>query len=656
MSDPIIGRQLGDYVVQELLGRGGMARVYRGYDARLMRYAAVKVISSDLSTADQAEYTERFRKEARSIARLNHPNVVGVYQFGEQNDLYYMAMVFVEGKDLRQIIRDVTSRGETVPIGQALAIVKGISAALDYAHTRGVIHRDVKPSNIMLDIDGHPVLTDFGLALNTQDGTLGDTFGSAHYIAPEQAISSARAVPQSDLYSLGICIYEMLTGYVPFDDPSAMTVAMKHLNEVPPSPRQYNPGISPAVERIILKVLEKDPKRRPETGAELTQALESALSGGDDDLQKLLNATNDQKSDPHRSSLKLMRTSTKADLQPVKTPTDPPTLPLTGPGSGNARPDSKQLPTGSTVIGTLPPVKPPAARRSTQTAASVSRLGGDNVALNVSKTGLRTPEERLSSLLDAPAGQSRRIWVILGMGLLVIAAMVGILSALTGSSPAATPTAGTEANTSVAVLSGSETATAEATPSTPTLTTPTPTTPEAVSRTPSRTPRPPTSTRTPRPTNTPVPPTATPTRSGVVAPNGQTPVSGGQLSVVYNKDQLNLINTSGTLLNINPLTFVQRGSSERRFSTLDWNSEFAAYPTTAWPNGRCYQLTRIGLGVLQPLPSCLRIAAFRAVRPDVQFWVAQADSVTTFEVLWNDSRIATCEIAAGRCSVMLPKE
>src|SRR5690349_5781693 len=103
MSDPVIGRQLGDYVIQGLLGRGGMARVYRGYDARLQRYAAVKVISSDLATADQEEYTERFRKEARSIARLHHPNIVGVYQFGEQPDLYYMAMVFIEGKDLRQI-------------------------------------------------------------------------------------------------------------------------------------------------------------------------------------------------------------------------------------------------------------------------------------------------------------------------------------------------------------------------------------------------------------------------------------------------------------------------------------------------------------------------------------------------------------------------
>src|SRR5205823_9424120 len=133
----------------------------------------------------------------------------------------------------------------------------------------GVIHRDIKPSNIMLDNENRAILTDFGLALSTAEGTLGDTFGSAHYIAPEQAVSSAKAVPQSDLYSLGICLYEMLTGKVPFDDPSAMSVALKHLNEPPPPPRLYNPNISDAVEQVIFKILDKDPLLRYETGAQL---------------------------------------------------------------------------------------------------------------------------------------------------------------------------------------------------------------------------------------------------------------------------------------------------------------------------------------------------------------------------------------------------
>src|SRR5579864_3514032 len=277
MSDSLIGKQLGDYLIRELLGRGGMARVYIGYDARLDRQAAVKVINSDFSPSDRAEYFERFQREARAIARLNHPNIVGVYQFGQYEDSYYMAMVFVEGRDLRQILREFHDRRETPPLADAINVARGIGSALDYAHSRGVIHRDVKPSNIMLTRDNRAILTDFGLALTSNEGTRGETFGSAHYIAPEQAVSSAKAVPQSDLYSLGICLYEMLAGQVPFDDPSAMSVALKHLNDAPPPPHLFNPELAPAIERVVLKILDKDPNSRYASGALFTQALEIAM-------------------------------------------------------------------------------------------------------------------------------------------------------------------------------------------------------------------------------------------------------------------------------------------------------------------------------------------------------------------------------------------
>jgi serine/threonine protein kinase len=274
LDDPLIGKQLGDYTIQKLLGRGGMSRVYQGYDQNLDRLAAVKVISGDFVTTTEEEYTRRFQSEARAIARLRHPNIVGVYQFGRTEGIYYMAQVFLEGKDLRSLLKEYADRNQRIPPDEVLRIIRDVGGALDYAHEQGVIHRDIKPSNIMLEKKtGRAILMDFGLALSVQEGTMGDTFGSAHYIAPEQAVSSAKSVPQSDLYSLGIVLYEMLAGRVPFDDPSVMSVALKHLNELPPPPTMYNPDLPPAVEAVIMRVLDKDPKRRHATGQELTEDL-----------------------------------------------------------------------------------------------------------------------------------------------------------------------------------------------------------------------------------------------------------------------------------------------------------------------------------------------------------------------------------------------
>lgn len=289
-TDPIIGKKLGDYTILELLGKGGMARVYKGYDEALDRHAAVKVITTDfVATADEAEYKERFLREARSIARLRHPNIVGVYQFGELEGLYYMAMLYLDGDDLRVRLKSYAEHGKRMPPEEIVKMAREIASALDYAHSEGVIHRDIKPSNIMMTSRG-AALTDFGLALSMAEGTMGDTFGSAHYIAPEQAISSARAVPQSDLYSLGVVLYEAFAGQVPFDDPSVMSVALKHLNEPPPPPTMYNPDIPDAVEKVLLRVLNKEPKDRYLTGKDLIAALEKALKQDDDDTVEMLGA------------------------------------------------------------------------------------------------------------------------------------------------------------------------------------------------------------------------------------------------------------------------------------------------------------------------------------------------------------------------------
>lgn len=275
--DPLIGQKLGDYTIRNMLGRGGMARVYRGYDENLDRFAAIKVISGDFATADEAEYTERFQKEARAIARLSHPNIVGCYQFGQAQGVFYLAMHFLEGEDLRARLRRYIKAGQWMPYDEILNMTRDIAQALDYAHEHGVIHRDIKPSNIMMTTSGRAVLTDFGLALSVPEGTMGDTFGTAHYIAPEQAISSAKSTPQSDLYSFGVVLYEVMVGQVPFDEPSAMSVALKHLNDPPPPPSSIRSDFPKAIEKVLLKVLSKDPKDRYQSGKVLYSALDDAI-------------------------------------------------------------------------------------------------------------------------------------------------------------------------------------------------------------------------------------------------------------------------------------------------------------------------------------------------------------------------------------------
>lgn len=278
MTDPLIGKRLGDYMIEGVLGTGGMARVYRGYDDNLDRYAAIKVIEPQLiASAEEDEYRERFLREARAIARLNHPYIVSIYQFNQVGTLYYIAMEYVEGRNLRDILKGYLRQGRLIPTDELLMILRDIADALDYAHKQGIIHRDIKPSNIIVTEEGHGVLTDFGLALNAVEGTIGNTFGSVHYIAPEQAISSAQAVPQSDQYSLGIVAYELLTGRVPFDDASAMSVALKHISDPPPPPTELNPNIPAEVEQVLMRVLDKEAAKRFDNAKEFVQSLEIAF-------------------------------------------------------------------------------------------------------------------------------------------------------------------------------------------------------------------------------------------------------------------------------------------------------------------------------------------------------------------------------------------
>lgn len=274
-KDPLIGRMLDDYKIEDLLGHGGMARVYRALDVKLNRYAALKVMTQPANKS--ADYEKRFYREAQAIAKLKHPNIVAIYRFNDRDNLYYMAMEYIDGADLRWVLRDYAADGELIDYTTLLSIIENVSKALDYAHKNGVIHRDIKPSNIMISRTGQAILTDFGLALDVQDGTGGEIFGSPYYIAPEQAVSSAQSVAQTDFYSLGVIIYEMLTGRVPFDVGSAIQIAMSHIGDTLPDPLTINPDLHPAFIPVLDKVLAKNPQDRYENGAKLVLALKTAV-------------------------------------------------------------------------------------------------------------------------------------------------------------------------------------------------------------------------------------------------------------------------------------------------------------------------------------------------------------------------------------------
>lgn len=274
------GKQLSNFRVDEFLGRGGMAQVYKGWDTTLERPVAIKVIAAIYQ--DDPEYTARFLQEGRAMARWRHENIVHIYFAGQEEEINYLVMEYVEGTDLKQRLAQYQENNQKVPHEEVIRIGNAIAEALDYAHEHGIVHRDVKPSNILMAEDGRILLTDFGLAIDLQEGSSGQAFGSPKYISPEQAQSSQDVVPQSDLYSLGIILYEMLTGSTPFEGGSPTATAVQHINQAPPLPTALNPDLNKETERVLLKALSKSPNNRYQDGRTLISTLEKALSSGGD--------------------------------------------------------------------------------------------------------------------------------------------------------------------------------------------------------------------------------------------------------------------------------------------------------------------------------------------------------------------------------------
>jgi len=269
------GITLGKYRILEPLGRGGMAQVYKAYHPQLDRYMAVKILRSDLVESD--EFLARFRNEAHAVSGLRHANIVQVFDFDMQDDYYYMVMELLEGDTLRALLNDYRVRSQRMPLAEIVRIMKDVLSGLSYAHAEGIIHRDIKPANIMLTKKGRAVLTDFGIAQilgNTQHTVSGALMGTLNYMAPEQGLKG-ECNSRSDIYSLGIVLYEMLTGYTPFDADTPLAILMKHLNDPLPLPTQIDSTLPAALEMIVLKALAKDPDDRFQNADEMSEALEN---------------------------------------------------------------------------------------------------------------------------------------------------------------------------------------------------------------------------------------------------------------------------------------------------------------------------------------------------------------------------------------------
>ena len=278
----IEGKLLGSrYEIIEKIGNGGMATVYKATDKVLKRNVAVKILRDEFTTDE--EFIKRFDVEAQSAARLTHPNIVSIYDVGVEDNLHYIVMELIQGKTLKEII--LKEKGP-LPWKWSVNVAIQIASALETAHRNNIIHRDIKPHNIIITEDGIAKVTDFGIAKAVSNSTItafGTTIGSVHYFSPEHARGGFTDA-KSDLYSLGVVLYEMVTGQLPFDADTPVSVALKHMQEKPEEPIEVNPNVPVAVNKIIMKALQKDTTLRYQTATEMLDDLRKSLKNPDGDF------------------------------------------------------------------------------------------------------------------------------------------------------------------------------------------------------------------------------------------------------------------------------------------------------------------------------------------------------------------------------------
>ena len=285
------GRLIGNrYEILEKIGNGGMATVYKARCHVLNRNVAVKVLKEEFTT--DAEFVKRFNIEAQSAASLSHPNIVSIYDVGNEGDIYYIVMELVQGKTLKEIITDEG----ILPWKWTVNIAIQIASALEVAHRHNIVHRDIKPHNIIITEDGTAKVTDFGIAKAVSNSTItsfGATIGSVHYFSPEQA-KGGYTDAKSDLYSLGVVMYEMLTGKVPFDADTPVSVALKHMQEVPVEPKTLNPTIPDSVNKIIIKAMQKEPSLRYISATEMLTDLKESIKNPNGNFVVMSKAVTDE--------------------------------------------------------------------------------------------------------------------------------------------------------------------------------------------------------------------------------------------------------------------------------------------------------------------------------------------------------------------------
>ena len=278
-----IGMMVGDrYEILEKIGTGGMSDVYKAKCHKLNRFVAVKVLKQEFS--ENANFVSKFKTEAQAAAGMMHPNIVNVYDVGEESGTYYIVMELVEGITLKQYIE----KKARLSVKEAISIAIQVSMGIEAAHRNHIIHRDIKPQNIMISKDGKVKVTDFGIAKAVTSNTItSNVMGSVHYTSPEQA-RGGYSDEKSDIYSLGITMFEMLTGRVPFNGETTVAIAIKHIQEPMPSPREYIPEIPISVEQIVFKCTQKSPDRRYQSMAELIEDLKRSLMHPDEDFVKMV--------------------------------------------------------------------------------------------------------------------------------------------------------------------------------------------------------------------------------------------------------------------------------------------------------------------------------------------------------------------------------